>query len=335
MKDLTMLARSLLLVIVLHTSEGKTPLQRDLSFDFNDSILPVNTINQPELCSLNVHWNPNGSILIDLTSSIQNSSVFFIDSFNQLYIDGLGSNRVSISSTLTGLIHASIPWNHSRRPASLFVYFSREIFIAYPQSIDRLNQSTVQSTIELNGTCSTLFVDRTRTLYCSLTEQHRVITFSLDRPPQIGDYSLGDGSCGSTTRQLCFPLGIHVTSLLDVYVADTNNDRIQLFKNRSVEGTTVLGGNSNVITSLSKPTAVIADYDGRLFIVDRDNHRIIHYFRSRWTCLIGCAGRSGSASSELSFPTDLAFDYEGNLFVLDRGNRRIQKYQLERNTCCK
>lgn len=130
-------------------------------------------------------------------------------------------------------------------------------------------------------------------------------------------------------------MGIYVSYNFDLDVGDTNNDRIQWFKNRSSEGTTIRGGSANVITSLSRPTAVIMEADGNLFILNRDNHQILHYFFNGWKCLIGCSGHTGASNSELSFPTQLAFDRQGNLFVLDRGNRRIVKYQLERNPCCK
>ena len=171
--------------------------------------------------------------------------------------------------------------------------------------------------------------------FVPLTEQHRVIIFSFDQLVRIRNYSLGDGSCGSTSTQLCSPTGIHVTYYFDLYVADTNNDRIQLFRNLNSEGITILGGSSNVMTSLSRPTAIITDYDQTLIILDRGNQRIIQYFSNGWRCLIGCDDQTGLPNNELFFPTPLAFDRQGNLFVLDRGNQRIVKYQLERNTCCK
>ena len=242
---------------------------------------------------------------------------------------------MSIYSSSSGLYLGKISSNRSTPSTSLFI--RGEIFIGYSQFIDRSGKVTflVQSAIELNGTCSALFVDWTRIIFCTLTDEHRVITFSVDRRSQRGEDSFGDGSCGSTSTQLCFPTGIHLNVNSDLYVADTNNDRIQLFRNRSEEGTTVLGGTSNVITTLSRPTAVIIDLRQTLFVVDSYNHRIIQYFWTGWKCLIGCDSQTGLTNSELAFPTHLAFDYEGNLFVLDRGNRRIQKYQLERNTCCK
>ena len=187
----------------------------------------------------------------------------------------------------------------------------------------------------MKGTCRALFVDRTGILYCSLTERHRVITFSLRRRVQLETYSFGQPFCGSTSEQFCCPTGIHVSNDLHLYVADTDNDRIQLFTNRTSQGTTILGGNERQMTNLSRPTAVIMDQEGTLFILDRDNRRILHYFWSNWKCLVGCQSQSEAVNSELSSPGHLAFDREGNLFVLDQGNQRIEKYQLERNTCCK
>ncbi|CAF5055428.1 unnamed protein product, partial [Rotaria sp. Silwood1] len=87
---------------------------------------------------------------------------------------------------------------------------------------------------------------------------------------------------------------------------------------------TVAGNGAPSTITLSCPSGIVLDGDGNLFIVDKDNHRIIESGENGFRCVVGCHGK-GSAPNQLSNPTSLSFDSYGNIFVTDRGNSRIQK----------
>jgi hypothetical protein len=288
-------------------------------------------MNLPQLCPY-VTWKSNASTLIDL---ISNLSAFAIDSKDHIYLTDREANQVSIYSP-SGILLSQI---NSSRPTSVFVHGNNHIFISSDQKINRIKLSgeSSASSIDVSESCQSLFVDRDETVYCSLPKQHRVITLSFRNTSSLQQYSVGNGSCGSTSTKLCFPTGLFLGHEFDLYVADTNNDRIQRFRNRSSEGECILGKGGSTNVQLSRPTALILDEDGTVFVLDQNNRRIIHYsWWGCWRCVIGCSSNENEpSSSELSYPTHLAFDKQGNLFVLDQGNRRIQKYQLEGNTCCK
>jgi DNA-binding beta-propeller fold protein YncE len=116
----------------------------------------------------------------------------------------------------------------------------------------------------------------------------------------------------------------------NLYVADSNNQRIQMFQSGQANATTVAGGPGTFI--LSYPIDVILDADGYLFIVDSGNQRIIGSGPAGFRCIVGCSGY-GSSSYQLAYPQSMAFDSYGNIFVMDNDNSRIQKFVLTADSC--
>ena len=129
------------------------------------------------------------------------------------------------------------------------------------------------------------------------------------------------------------PHGIYVDINFDLYVADSGNNRIQLFRSGDLNGITLAGNGAPGTITLRYPTAVVLDNDGYLFIVDSGNNRIVGSGLNGFRCLVGCSGTSGSESNQLSWPKSMAFDSYGNMFVADTGNSRIQKFLLNSNSC--
>jgi sugar lactone lactonase YvrE len=145
----------------------------------------------------------------------------------------------------------------------------------------------------------------------------------------------GTSSPGSSSYELNHPYGIFVNNNFDLYVADTDNNRIQCFQSGEKNGTTVAGQGIPQNLQLNQPTNVVLDFDGYLFIADNENHRIIRSGFGKFECIIGCTGQSGAASNELNKPYAIRFDSYGNLYVADEFNHRIQKFTLVTNSCGK
>ncbi|CAF4612060.1 unnamed protein product, partial [Rotaria sp. Silwood2] len=135
-----------------------------------------------------------------------------------------------------------------------------------------------------------------------------------------------------TSASLYNPRGIFVDTNLNLYVADSENDRIQFFPPGQLNGITLAGTGAPGTIALLYPTAVVLDADGYLFIVDCYYHRIIGSSSNGFRCIAACSG-ADSTSSQLYYPLTLSFDSYGNIFVTDQDNHRIQKFLLSTNSC--
>ena len=222
---------------------------------------------------------------------------------------------------------------------SLFVSSSGDIFVDVDSKrVEKWNISSNQSTIVLytNGSCFGLFLDLNNTLYCSLKDRHLVIKSFLNHAINSTTIAAGNGSKGSAANMLNSPRGIYVDSDFKLYVADCNNNRIQMFRSGELNGTTIVGGGTANITFILKcPSGIAFDADQHLFIVDNKKGRIVGPGFNGFRCLVGCSNSKGSASHQLNKPDTLYFDSYGNMFVTDRNNNRIQKFLFEKNLCRK
>ena len=229
--------------------------------------------------------------------------------------------------------------NLSASAFSIFVTTNGQIYVTDSNSIKRINKTNSYSYSNQTITITTfssydiygLFVDLNNTLYCSMYNEHQVVKKWLNSNPSTMT-AAGTGSYGSASNMLYYPCGIFVDTNFDLYVADRDNNRIQLFHLGQTNGITVVGSTSaNLTISLNYPRNVILDGNKYLFIADGSNHRIIGSDENGFRCIIACSMSSGSTSDKLSGPRSLAFDSFGNLFVADYGNNRIQKFYLSTN----
>jgi sugar lactone lactonase YvrE len=86
-----------------------------------------------------------------------------------------------------------------------------------------------------------IVIDRSNTLYIADTYNHRILKFlsGASSSTVVAGQALGIPS--SSAFGLSYPKGVTVDQNSNVYVADTNNNRIQLWTSGSSIGTTVAG----------------------------------------------------------------------------------------------
>src|SRR6266540_3767266 len=131
------------------------------------------------------------------------------------------------------------------------------------------------------------------------------------------------GSGGSGDGQFSYPAGLAVDAAGNVYVADSNNGRIQKFT--STGGfLTKWGSNGSGDGQFSFPAGVAVDAAGNVYVADSSNRRIQKFtstgaFLTKW-------GSNVSGDGQFSFPFGAAVDGAGNVYVADSNNRRIQKF---------
>jgi hypothetical protein len=293
--------------------------------------------NQPRFGAF-ASWTSNAITIATSGTIGTNPYGMFVSINNTVYIANRDDSRVHIwlegesvptSNITTGLFH----------PFSVFATPNADIYVDNGNTYKRVlrwtpNGKANESVMFVKDVCHGLFVDIHYTVYCSIYAEHQVAAKSLLTDSEIWTVAAGTGCYGSTSNQLFYPRGIFVSKNLDLYVADSGNDRIQLFSSRQVTGVTVAGTGAPGTITLSYPTSVILDGDGYLFIADSYNHRIVASGPNGFRCLFACMGY-GSASNQLNNPMAISFDSYGNLFVVDRDNNRVQKFNLVPNisTC--
>jgi hypothetical protein len=225
-------------------------------------------------------------------------------------------------------------------PKSLFVTSNGDIYIDDGSENGRVQKwistnKTFATVMNVNSSCYGLFVDIKDNLYCSMSEHHRVVKRSLYDHVMRTVIVAGTGISGSASDGLSYPFGIFVDVNLDLYVADCENNRVQLFQSGQSNAITVAGSKSPYPTiTLDYPSAISLDASKYLFIVDLGIHRIVGSGPNGFRCLVGCYGQ-GSESNQLNRPFSFSFDRSGNIFVPDVDNKRIQKFIYLEKSCGK
>lgn len=176
-----------------------------------------------------------------------------------------------------------------------------------------------------------MFVDQNENLYLSDYDHARVLLFLSYS--SIVLVVAGNGITGSENNQLNRPNGIYVNDRQTIYIADTNNHRIQKWIVNSTFGWTVAGISGISGSSLSQlfyPESVVVDINGYMYIVDEGNNRVVRWApnASSGVCIAACTGIQGTNPNQFYYPIDLAFDSQGSLYVSDDGNSRVQRFQI-------
>ncbi len=153
---------------------------------------------------------------------------------------------------------------------------------------------------------------------------------------------------GISASSLNVPQGVILDSSGNLYVDDSNNDRVLYYPAGSTTATRVYGQNGSFTTatanygvisanSLSGPNKMRLDANNNLYIADYNNDRVLFY-PSGTTTATRVYGQGGSfttptvnnggiTASSLYGPIDVAIDSNNNIYISDNANNRVLKYQ--------
>jgi|Transcript_11836 sugar lactone lactonase YvrE len=149
------------------------------------------------------------------------------------------------------------------------------------------------------------------------TWSHRVLRYGADDSAPVLLAGLPN-SAGTSPEHLNFPSGIAFDDQGRLFVADTNNHRIQCFLPGQTSGTTVAGSVSCVegsgLGELNMPTGICIDpRDNSLLVADRMNSRLLRFPAG--------GGQQGEeiigAQQELSRPWGVCQGKDGTIYVSD------------------
>jgi hypothetical protein len=163
-----------------------------------------------------------------------------------------------------------------------------------------------------------------------------------------GAYS-GDGNT-ATSASLYWPSDVAVDAIGNLFIADSENNRIRKVSTNGIITTVAGGGAGGGVDGLgdgaaatnassSYPNSVAVDTFGNLFIADVRNQRIREVNASGIITTVAgfgynhYSGDGGPATSaSLSYPEGVGVDVAGNFFIADAGNNRIRKVVMQEPT---
>ncbi|MBN1202941.1 MAG: hypothetical protein JXJ20_13915 [Anaerolineae bacterium] len=134
------------------------------------------------------------------------------------------------------------------------------------------------------------------------------------------------GSEGGGDGQFNFPRAIAIGPDGNVYVADSENHRVQVF---SPDGAFITrwGSYGSGPGQFDIPQGIAVDGQGNVYVGDRNNSRIQRFtadgtFVTAW-------GSYGTGNGQFVEPRNVAVDGQGNVYVADSQNHRIQKFSSD------
>ena len=289
------------------------------------------SLNQPRFRS-NATWESTATIFANRTTVGSYPRGIFITSKNSIYISDLINDEIHIWENESSVYPSKNIPSSLIDPYSIYVTSNGDIYGdgGANNCIDKwiAENETWVPVMDTSSTCYSLFVDIYENLYCSMYNKHRV-----DKKWSNGVTTIvaGRGVRGSSLDMLNGPYGIFVDVNLDVYVADSDNSRIQLFRFNQPNGITIAGSESSTLSiELKKPTGIALDGDRYLFIIDGGNHRIVGSNQYGFHCIFGCSGQN-LTNNKLNHPIGMAFDSYGNIYVTDEGDHQIKKYIYQKS----
>lgn len=226
-----------------------------------------------------------------------------------------------------------------------------------------LNCATSTS-ISAGSLCSpnSVDVDLGGRLWIADTNNHRVLEYdtpltNTNAQRVIGQFGgFTSGTCnlfGVSASSLCRPSGVTVDSLGNVYVADTDNNRVLEYDdpiNTNTVADRVFGQlgsftsntcNNGGVTadSLCGPVGVAVDSVGNLYVTDRFNNRALEYdtplssgttadrvFGQLGSMTSAVQNNGGVSADSLAYTLGADVDAFDNLYIVDEGNNRVLEY---------
>ena len=153
-----------------------------------------------------------------------------------------------------------------------------------------------------------------------VTDEHQLQKLTFDG---VCVQSVGSSESGSDQLQFDYPRGIAVhPTTRQVFVADSNNSRIQVFNSDLTYAHTInLHGDK-----LKSPYDVLLDSDGYVYVVEWGNHCITKLTTTGE--FITRFGSKGSAPGQLYFPSSLTIN-DNLVYVSEFGNDRVSVFDTK------
>ena len=190
-------------------------------------------------------------------------------------------------------------------------------------------------------------VDSAGNLYIADSANQRIrrvdaTTGTISTIAGMGYWDYGGDGGPATEAHLRHPRGVAVDGDGNVYIADTENNRIRKVDAATETISTIAGtgewgysgdGGPATQAQLGTPQGVAVDGDGNVYIADIFNHRIrkVEAATGTISTIAGTGEQSGggdggpATEAQFSEPHGVALDGDGHLYIADSSNHRIRR----------
>ncbi len=256
------------------------------------------------------------------SAQLRNPRGVAVDAAGNLYIADTSNNRVRKVTVATGII--------TTVAGSAFVGDYGDGGAAINASLNRP---------------SGVAVDAAGNIYIADTQDHaiRKVTVATGIITTVAGNGTagftGDGGA-ATAAQLDTPYSVAVDAAGNLYIADTDNNRIRevvaasgIIVTMAGDGTYGYSGDGGAATGaqLRSPSGVALDAGGNVYIADTSSYVIRKVSPAGTIATVagngnGSSGDGGPATGALlGYIDDAALDAAGNLYLADSGNHRVRK----------
>ena len=179
-------------------------------------------------------------------------------------------------------------------------------------------------------------MDSSGSMYIADTFNHRIRKITAGVVSTLagnGSNAFADGN--GTNASFNYPTGVAVDSSGNVFVSDTDNNRIRKITSAGIvstfagNGTAASTDGNGTNARVSAPQSVVIDSSGNLYVGDFSNNRIrkISPTADVTTLAGGTQGYLDGTGTNARFynPCGVAVDSSGNVYVADQANQRIRK----------
>ena len=132
------------------------------------------------------------------------------------------------------------------------------------------------------------------------------------------------GTSGPAVVQFNRPRGMALAPDRRLYVADSDNNRIQIW-NPANSTWSAIGSYGTNAGMFKQPFGVVVDSSYNLFVADANNNRVQRRAAATGTWTVWGGTATGTGQGTFNGPFGVALDASGSLYVSDHYNNRVQK----------
>ena len=164
----------------------------------------------------------------------------------------------------------------------------------------------------------------TKHIFITEYRNHRIQVLSSDL-----EFVTCYGSEGSDHGQFIRPWDVSFISCGDVYIADSGNHRIQVFKYHCMDKKfvflNVFGEEGRDEGQLNWPSSICVDSENRVYVTEDHNYRVSIF--SHVGKFLKSFGKKGKSLGKFDLPHGIVIDNKsGDIYISDHKNNRLQVF---------